>query len=276
MSELAGKVFAVTGAGSGIGRALALELHQRGARVAINDWDADGLDETAALLEARGAQPHVAVIDVADRDMVEDWAETVVAHFGGVNGIVNNAGVSLSAMVETVEYDDFEWVMNIDFWGVVYGTKAFLPHLKKSGDGWIVNVSSVFGLIGVPTQSAYNAAKFAVRGFTESLRTEMLATRAPVAVCCVHPGGIKTNIARNSRVEAGQSKDHLVDEFENELTSTTADRAAQIIADGMERRRPRILVGLDAHLIEKANRALPVSYQKIVERMFSRRNKRSR
>lgn len=267
------KVIAITGAASGIGRALAVELARHGAHVAMSDVDRDGLDETAALVDDAGHEPHVADVDVAQREAVEDWANTVAAHFGAAHGIVNNAGVSLRCTVEEMSYEDFEWLMNINFWGVVYGTKAFLPHIRRAGGGNIVNISSVFGIIGVPTQSAYNAAKFAVRGFTESLRTEMLLEDAPVGVTCVHPGGVKTNIVRNGRIhDLTRFEDvvDLVDDFDQRLARTTPESAARTIVEGMRHDRPRVLVGLDAVLIDRAQRNLPAAYQYFVSRVYRR------
>jgi NAD(P)-dependent dehydrogenase (short-subunit alcohol dehydrogenase family) len=202
VKDFAGRVAAVTGAGSGIGRALARQLARQGASLALCDVDAAGLAETVAGSEGFGVKVTSRIVDVADRADVYAWADEVVADHGAVHVVVNNAGVALGATVESMSYDDFEWLMNIDFWGVVHGTKAFLPYLKASGDGHVVNVSSVFGLISVPTQSAYNAAKFAVRGFSDTLRMELEIEGAPVSVTTVHPGGIKTNIARSARMDS--------------------------------------------------------------------------
>ena len=170
MKTFQGRVGAVTGAGSGIGRAVASELARRGAEVALCDVDEAGLAETAARIQATGTRVSSQRVDVADRKAMEEWADKVAADHGKVNLIVNNAGVALGANVETMSYEDLEWLMGVNFWGVVHGTKAFLPHLRAAGEGHIVNVSSVFGMVGIPSQSAYNAAKFAVRGFTEALR----------------------------------------------------------------------------------------------------------
>jgi len=192
-----GRVVAITGAGSGIGRALALEAAARGAHLALSDVDADRVDATAALLTDGARHVTTATLDVADRDAVVDWAEQVVADHGSVNVIVNNAGVALMAPVAELEIDDFRWLMDINFWGVVHGTQAFLPHLKASDRGHVVNISSVFGLMAIPSQAAYNASKFAVRGFTDALRIELEVEGAAVSATTIHPGGIKTNIARD-------------------------------------------------------------------------------
>src|SRR5882757_4357607 len=199
MKNFTDRVAVITGAGSGIGRALALELAGRGARLALSDIDEVAVADTAAHCEKAGAQAKGYRLDVADRAAVTAHADAVAAEFGQVNLVVNNAGVAVMATVEEMSYADLDWIVGINFWGVVHGTKAFLPHLIASGDGHLVNVSSVFGFVGVPTQSAYNATKFAVRGFTEALRQEMLIEKKPVGVHCVHPGGIDTNIARAAR-----------------------------------------------------------------------------
>jgi short-subunit dehydrogenase len=200
-------------------------------------------------------------LNVANRQAVLDHADEVAQDFGGVNLVVNNAGVALADNVEDMTWEDLDWVMNIDFWGVVHGTKAFLPHLIDSGDGHIVNVSSVFGFIGVPTQSAYNAAKFAVRGFTEALRQEMIAARHPVKVSCVHPGGIKTNIARDARGLGSADKEKSAASFEK-LARTTPEQAAKVIARGVERNKPRILIGADAYVLDAIPRLFGARYQR--------------
>ncbi|WP_459979200.1 SDR family NAD(P)-dependent oxidoreductase, partial [Mycobacterium avium] len=189
MQGFAGKVAVVTGAGSGIGQALAVELARSGAKVAISDVDLEGLAHTEEQLKAIGAQYKADRLDVTEREAFLAYADAVKEHFGKVNQIYNNAGIAFTGDVEVSQFKDIERVMDVDFWGVVNGTKAFLPHLIASGDGHVVNVSSVFGLFSVPGQAAYNSAKFAVRGFTEALRQEMAAAGHPVAVTTVHPGG---------------------------------------------------------------------------------------
>jgi len=252
-----GRVAAITGAGSGIGRALALELARRHAHLALSDVDESGLAATQDACRGLGVTVSAQRVDVAERDAVHAWAERVVADHGKVNLIVNNAGVGLGATVEGMSYGDFEWLMGINFWGVVHGTKAFLPHLKASGEGHVVNVSSVFGLISIPTQSAYNAAKFAVRGFTDALRMELELEGACVSCTTIHPGGIKTNIARRARIDPsvetiGRSATDA-EEFDR-IARTTPEEAARQILRAVLRNRRRALVGPDAKLIDFASR----------------------
>ncbi|MBW7471915.1 SDR family oxidoreductase [Marinobacter sp. M216] len=268
MKDLNNKVAVVTGAGSGIGRALALALAKRGCRLAVSDVNESGLAETVDAL--KGTEVKSYHLDVSDRDAIYAHAAAVAKDFGQVNLVVNNAGVALSASVREMTDEDFKWVMDIDFWGVAHGTRAFLPHLIASGEGHVVNISSVFGLIGVPKQSAYNAAKFAVRGFTEALRQEMKLENQPVAVSCVHPGGIRTNIANAARMGKSENAAAQRKGFDK-LAMTTPEKAAEIIVKGILRDESRILVGPDAWGIEAINRLLGAAYQPLVER-FSRKN----
>ena len=217
MSSFEGKVAVITGAGSGIGRALALNLAKKGAKLALSDIDTDGLAETVRQAQALGAHVKSDRLNVAEREAVLAYADAVVAHFGTVNQVYNNAGIAYNGNVEKSEFKDIERIIDVDFWGVVNGTKAFLPHVIASGDGHIVNISSVFGLIAIPGQSAYNAAKFAVRGFTEALRQEMLVAKHPVKVTCVHPGGIKTAVARNATVADGEDQQTFAEFFDKWL-----------------------------------------------------------
>ncbi|EME65330.1 short chain dehydrogenase [Rhodococcus ruber BKS 20-38] len=264
MSEFAGKVAVITGAGSGIGRALALELARRGARLALSDVDTVGLEETARRARDLGAEVKADHLDVTQREAVLDYAEAVAAHFGQVNQIYNNAGIAYHGEFERSEFKDIERIMDVDFWGVVNGTKAFLPHVVASGDGHVVNVSSLFGLLSIPGQSAYNSAKFAVRGFTESLRQEMLIAGHPVKVSCVHPGGIKTAIARNAAVPAGDDQESFAQFFDRKLARTSPEDAARTIVEGVRKGRPRILVGADAKFLDAWVRAVGPSYQRVV------------
>jgi len=214
MQGFAGKVAVVTGAGSGIGQALAVELGRSGVSVAISDVDTDGLNVTEQRLKAIGAPVKTDRLDVTEREAFQLYADGVKEHFGKVNQVYNNAGIAHSGDVEVTHFKDIERVMDVDFWGVVNGTKVFLPHLIESGDGHVVNISSVFGLFSVPGQAAYNSAKFAVRGFTEALRQEMILAKHPVKVTTVHPGGIKTNIARNATAAEGLDVSELARTFD--------------------------------------------------------------
>ncbi len=268
MKSFANKVAAITGAGSGIGRALALNLAQQGCHLALSDVNEAGLAETVKQAAAFGVKVTSQKLDVSNKDGVHAWADSVVAEHGKVNLIFNNAGVALGSTVEGMSYDELAWVMNINFWGVVYGTKAFLPYLKASGDGHIVNVSSVFGLCAQPTQSAYNASKFAVRGFTEALRQELDLENAPVSVTCVHPGGIKTNIARAAKMNdsirsVGLDPATSTQNFEKLFRTTPAD-AAGVILNAVHKDSRRVLIGSDAYVIDVMQRLLPTSYQKLV------------
>ncbi|MBW2223797.1 MAG: SDR family oxidoreductase, partial [Deltaproteobacteria bacterium] len=261
------KVAAITGAGSGIGRQLALELVRRKCHVALSDVNAVGLQETVSQAQGSGVRVTSQRVDVADRGAVYAWADEVADEHGKVNLIFNNAGVGLASTVESMSYTDFEWLMNINFWGVVYGTKAFLPHLKASGEGHAINISSVFGLVGIPSQSAYNSAKFAVRGFTESLRQELDMLDCGVSATSVHPGGIKTAIARSSRIDSsirdlGVNDVDTAENFEKTFI-TGADKAARVILDGVRRNQRRVLIGPDARVFDWMVRLLPSSYQRI-------------
>jgi hypothetical protein len=269
MRTVAGKLVVITGAGSGIGRALALNLAARDARLALSDVDAAGLAETVRRLP--GTELRQDVLDVRDRAAMADYAASVAEQFSGVDVVINNAGVALTGSVLDLDYADLEWVLDVDFWGVVYGSKEFLPYLIASGDGILVNLSSLFGLLAVPGQSAYNAAKFAVRGFTESLRQELLLARLPVRVCCVHPGGIKTAIARNARAAAGEDQAALADFFDRKLARMSADRAAELIVTGMLAGKPKIVVGADARLLDLLVRLLGARYQTLVTAVARRR-----
>jgi NAD(P)-dependent dehydrogenase (short-subunit alcohol dehydrogenase family) len=264
MKKLKGKVAVVTGAASGIGRELALGLAREGCRLAVADIDLDGLRETAEMTGLGGGDIMTRKVNVASREDVYFFAEEVGRHFGGADILINNAGVVFTSTIEELSYGDFERVMNINFWGAVYGTKAFLGQLKIRGDAHIVNVSSVYGLWGLATQAAYNAGKFALRGFTEALMQEMRGTG--IGVSCVYPGGVKTNIVVNSgsvpRGVGAPGRDEFIRKF-NAAAMTTPERAARVIIRGIRKNRKRIRIGPDAFLFDLTQRMFPVLYQKL-------------
>ena len=263
MQGFAGKVAVVTGAGSGIGQALAIELGRSGAKLAISDIDTEGLAVTEERLKAIGVAVKADRLNVTERESFQAYADGVKAHFGKVNQIYNNAGIAFCGDVEISQFKEIERVMDVDFWGVVNGTKVFLPYLIESGDGHVVNVSSLFGIFSVPGQAAYNAAKFAVRGFTEALRQEMILAKHPVKVTTVHPGGIKTAIARNSTVADGLDQAEMAKAFDKKLARTTPERAAVIILDAVRKNKARVLVGADAKILDVLVRITGSGYQQL-------------
>ena len=276
MRSFAGKVAAITGAASGMGRSLAVALARRSCEVALSDVDERGLAETARLVRAASkVRVTTKLVDVSVESAVRAWAEEVATEHGRCNLIFNNAGVSYAATVEGAELSDFERIVDIDFWGVVHGTRAFLPYLRASGDGHVINTSSLFGLIAFPGQCTYNAAKFAVRGFTEALRIELEITGAPVSATCVHPGGIKTNIAQASKVHPSMAAlgvddlDEAKGRFERAFR-VTADDAAEQILRGVQKDARRVLIGTDARVIDLVQRILPGRYHGLLARASRR------
>lgn len=264
MKTLNDKVVVITGAGSGIGRALALNIAAQGAHLALSDVNEAGLAETVDLVKGAGpGQVRSDLLDVADREAMASYADVVAAHFGRVNVLINNAGVALAGDFNDLEYKDMEWIVGINFWGVVNGTKEFLPHLISSGDGHVVNLSSLFGLISMPGQTLYNATKYAVRGLTESLREEMLIAGHKVSVTAVHPGGIKTAIARSARVSDQEDQAATAKLFDEKLAKMTPERAAEIIVKGILKNKARVLVGLDAHALHHFARLTGARYQDV-------------
>lgn len=257
------KVCVITGAGSGIGRAVAESLARKGAKLALSDVDTEGLAETVRRCERHGAEVKSDRLDVTEREQVLLYADAVKAHFGVVHQIYNNAGIAFHGEVTRTEFKDIERIMDVDFWGVVHGTKAFLPMLIESGDGHVVNVSSLFGLIAVPGQAAYNSAKFAVRGFTEALRQEMLIAETPVKVTCVHPGGIKTAVARNATYAEGIDGHATAAQFDRRMALHTPEMAAETILDGVGRGHGRVLIGWEAKLLDLFVRVTASGYQRI-------------
>jgi NADP-dependent 3-hydroxy acid dehydrogenase YdfG len=270
MEGFASKVAVVTGAGSGIGQALAVELAHSGAKLAICDVDTEGLAQTEGRIKAIGAPVKTDRLDVTEREAFLAYADQVNEHFGTVNQIYNNAGIAFHGDVEVSQFKDIERVMDVDFWGVVNGTKAFLPHLIASGDGHIINISSVFGLLSVPGQAAYNSAKCAVRGFTEALRQEMILAGHPVGVTTVHPGGIKTAIARNAEAVEGLDTAQLAKVFDKRLARTSPQRAAQIILDAVRKNKARVLVGTDAKVLDILVRLTGSGYQRVSGPLLAR------
>ena len=270
MKDFKNKVAAITGAASGMGRTLAVELAKRGCHLALSDVNETELVKTAELAGRHGVKVTITRLDVADKEAVYAWADQVARDHGKVNLIFNNAGVALTAPLEHVKHSDFEWIVGINFWGVVYGTQAFLPHLKASGEGHVINTSSLFGLMAVPTQGCYNATKFAVRGFTESLRQELDMADCGVSASCVHPGGIKTNIAKTARMNdslskvTGQDADKARQQFNDQLLRTTPEKAAQVIINGVLANKRRILIGPDAFALDGMQRLWPAFYQRLV------------
>ena len=267
MKNFKNKVAAITGAGSGMGQQLAVLLAKAGCHLSLSDVNEKGLAETVALAKPYNVRVTSKKVNVADRDQVKAWAEETVQNHGSVNMIFNNAGVALGSTVEGAKYEDLEWIMGINYWGVVYGTKEFLPYLKKSGEGHIINTSSLFGLTAQPTQSAYNSTKFAVRGFTESLRQELDIENCGVSALCVHPGGIRTNIANDARMSEsikslGMNPEKSAKAF-NKLLRMPAEDAAQQILDAVLKNKRRLLIGNDAKTLDIVQRILPTGYQRI-------------
>jgi short-subunit dehydrogenase len=274
MKDFKNKVAAITGAASGMGRTLSLELARRGCHLALSDVNEEGLNETANLARQQGVKVTTCRLDVAQRDAVYAWADQVATEHGKVNLVFNNAGVALTVGLDSVKHSDFEWIMGINFWGVVYGTQAFLPHLKRSGDGHIINISSLFGLMAVPTQGTYNAAKFAVRGYTEALRMELDIANCGVSATCVHPGGIATNIAKSGRIDpsiekaTGVSIEKHRKRADKLINVTSPESAALQILKAVENNARRVLVGNDAKFLDKLIRLLGAGYQSVVVKRF--------
>jgi len=266
---LRGGVAVITGAASGIGAALAATLAARGCNLALADVNAAGLADVAASARQRGVAVSEHRLDVADESAVAAFPDAVLAEHGRVNVLVNNAGVALGGTFEQVPAADFEWLMNINFWGVVHMTRAFLPVLRREGAAQIVNLSSIFGIVAPPGQVAYAASKFAVRGFSEALRHELEGS--PVGVTVVHPGGVRTAVDANARrtgvsdAEAAEQKRIGV-----RFLRLAPEAAAERIARGIERREKRVLVGRDARQLAAIQRLFPVGYWRVVAKSISR------
>ena len=270
MKDLKEKVVAITGAASGIGRALAMNLAQEGCHLGISDINEAGLKETADMVYSQNKNVRVTThkVDTANREQVKQYARDVVKAHGAVHIIINNAGVAVVETLEDVGYEDFQWLMGINLWGVIYGSKEFLPYLKKQDSAHIVNISSVNGIFTNPNNGPYCTAKYAVRGFTETLAQELAGTN--VKVSCVHPGGIKTNIAANARFYKASdptlAREETVTFFNRVMANTTADKAAKIIITGIKKDKARIMVGSDAYMLDLLKRLFPVGFQKLVGR----------
>lgn len=265
-------VAVITGAASGIGRALAIRLAQENiAGIAISDVNENGLNETFEAVEKLGVKVSKHIVNVADKAEMQKFAADVLAAHGRVTHLVNNAGVGLLGTFDQISLEDFEWLMSINFWGVIYGTRFFLPVLKEQEKAHVINISSVFGLVAPPEQTAYASSKFAVRGFTEALRHELEDSN--VRVSSVHPGGIKTNIARNSRLGEKTPEEYKQQgaKFFDKVAQTTPEQAAETILRGIKSENPRILIGKDAHAINYVSRLFPKRYLKVFEKIAGHR-----
>lgn len=267
MKNFKNKVAAITGAGSGIGQQLAILLAKQGCHLSLSDINEKGLQQTVELLKPYSdITVTTKKLDVSDREAVKQWAQETVQDHGSVNLIFNNAGVALGSTVEGATYDDLEWIVGINFWGVVYGTKEFLPFIKQTQDGHIINISSLFGLTAQPTQSGYNATKFAVRGFTESLRQELDIEKSGVSSLCVHPGGIRTNIAKSAKMSdslnsLGMDPTKSIQNFDKLLRTPPEEAARQILQAVLKNKR-RLLIGSDAKILDVFQRLFPTGYQR--------------
>ncbi|WP_166169831.1 MULTISPECIES: SDR family oxidoreductase [unclassified Acinetobacter] len=281
MKNFKNKVAAITGAGSGIGQQLAVLLAKQGCHLSLSDVNEQGLAKTVELVKDSHVRVTIKKVNVAKLEEVRAWAAETVQDHGSVNVIFNNAGVALGSTVEGASYEELEWIVNINFWGVVYGTKEFLPLIKQSGEGHIINISSLFGLTAQPTQSAYNATKFAVRGFTESLRQELDLENCGVSALCVHPGGIRTNIANAAKMNdsirsLGMHPEKSARSF-NKLLRCPPEEAARQILEAVKKDKRRLLIGNDAKTLDLIQRILPTGYQRVTAfaTKFSNKNKKS-
>lgn len=265
--RLTDRTAVVTGAANGIGRAIAVSLARRGCHLALADIDEEGMAGTAKLIQESSVRVSRHRLNVADRGAVAHFPDIVVAEHGGVDVLVNNAGVAVGGTFEQVSDEDFEWLFEINFWGVVRMTRAFLPLLRASEDARVVNLSSIYGVIAPPEQTAYSASKFAVRGFSEALRHELKGSG--IAVTVVHPGGVATSIAENARLPAGATEEEIAKRRRKyqKLLRLPPEIAGESIVRGIERRESRILIGSDAKTISLIARLLPVSYWKVVMRL---------
>lgn len=262
MKKLTNKNVVITGAGGGIGRSLALHFANEGCNLAISDIDQESLNRTETLLQKTGVKIFSQILDVSDRGCMEQYPEKVVSEMGGVDIVVNNAGVVVVSTVEEHSVDDYEWLMGINFWGVLYGSKFFIPYLRRAEEACIINISSIFGMVSMPNLSSYNAAKFAVRGFSESLQHELHGSG--IRVMGVYPGGVKTDFAKKARFKStpGRSK-KTHQEFSNifeKYSMSTPDSTSRAVLKGLKKRKKRVLVGPDAKSGELLSRLMPVRH----------------
>jgi short-subunit dehydrogenase len=274
MTAIRGAAAAVTGAASGIGRALALELAARGCDLALADRDEAGLQAVAAeIAKAHPRKVSVHRVDVSEPGQIADFAQAAITAHPGLNIVVNNAGVALLGQFGEIDQAQMDWLFNINFWGVVHATRAFLPHLARQREAHIVNLSSIFGIIAPPGQTAYAAAKFAVRGFSESLRHELQLANSPIRLSVVHPGGVATDIARNSRTGIGVTDNarraQSIERFDSFAKTTPAEAALRIIS-GIEKNAPRILIGGDARFMDLLQRLRPGTYWAVLSRRIEK------
>lgn len=270
MYNVTGRTALITGAASGIGRAIAISLARRGCHLALVDVNGAGLAETARLL-ARGPRVTRHRLDLSDRDAIAALPAVIASAHGSLDILVNNAGVALGGQFEDVTRQNFEWLFDINFWGVVHMTRAFLPMLRQSPDARIVNISSIYGIIAPPGQTAYAASKFAVRGFSQALAHEL--EDSTIGVTVVHPGGVATAIATNARLPESVSAEDAEQgrKYANSLLKLQPDKAGEIIVGAIERRRRRVLVGSDAKLVSVIERMMPVSYWRLIGRLRAKR-----
>jgi short-subunit dehydrogenase len=280
MTAIRGAAAAVTGAAGGIGRALALELAARGCDLALADRDDAGLQTLAAEIAKAGSRKvSTHRVDVSEPQAIEDFASAAIAAHPGLNIVVNNAGVALMGTFTEIDQAQMDWLMNINFWGVVRSTRAFLPHLSRQREAHLVNLSSIFGIVAPPGQTAYAAAKFAVRGFSESLRHELQMAASPVKLSVVHPGGVATNIARHSRVGVGMTDNarraQSIERFDA-VAKTTPQAAALRIIRGIEKNEPRILIGNDARFMDLLQRLRPGTYWRVMARRIEKMAKKGK
>jgi short-subunit dehydrogenase len=280
MTAIRGAAAAVTGAAGGIGRALALELAARGCDLALADRDDAGLQTLAAEIAKAGSRKvSTHRVDVSEPQAIEDFASAAIAAHPGLNSVVNNAGVALMGTFTEIDQAQMDWLMNINFWGVVRSTRAFLPHLSRQREAHLVNLSSIFGIVAPPGQTAYAAAKFAVRGFSESLRHELQMAASPVKLSVVHPGGVATNIARHSRVGVGMTDNarraQSIERFDA-VAKTTPQAAALRIIRGIEKNEPRILIGNDARFMDLLQRLRPGTYWRVMARRIEKMAKKGK